>query len=92
MGAERSGGGEQHGPLTAPTRRKLQAVNWCRGYALVGTDPTFPKPSSPRKRESSMPRPFDSIASALEILDHPLIADDDGCERGAVEAPYALSA
>ena len=28
--------GEQHGPLTASTRRKIaSAMNWCRGYALA---------------------------------------------------------
>src|SRR5258705_5746228 len=33
MRAERGGWGRQHGPFTPSTRRKLQAMNWCKGYA-----------------------------------------------------------
>src|SRR3954451_11330728 len=36
---ERGGVGRQHGPLSASSVRKLQAVNWCWGYASSARHP-----------------------------------------------------
>jgi hypothetical protein len=55
--------------FTARARRKLQAANWCSGYAHAGTGhaaSVFGKLSYPRKRVSSTPRLLDSITSAAE--------------------------
>src|SRR6266566_242464 len=57
-------------PLTAPTWPKLQAMNWCKGYAGAGPEgaaPTYGKLSYPRKRVSSTPRPFNSITGGSGI-------------------------
>src|SRR5260370_1865972 len=39
MGEERGGWRRQHGPLSAPARRKLQVANRRRGYALAAPSP-----------------------------------------------------
>src|SRR5712664_872475 len=50
MGVERGGWCGQHGPLTAPGQRKLQAGIWDGGYAdarIGGAAPALSKPSYP---------------------------------------------
>src|SRR5258707_8429435 len=41
MGAERGGRGRQHGPFTPSTQRKLQAMNWFKGYAVSSPSPVL---------------------------------------------------
>jgi hypothetical protein len=69
--AERGGVGRQHGPLSASSEQKLQAVNWCWGYANA-TRHTRLVRACALGRVSSTPQPLGPISGVSGILDHPL--------------------
>jgi hypothetical protein len=64
MGVERGGLVRKHGPLSASARRKLQAVNWCWGYANSTRH-------TPRRRGIQHAAASRRYRRRLRILDHP---------------------